>query len=115
MSIYINGTVAPFQPSALTEEILQIQADNQSINGSMQRNKIGQKKQATLLFQQCNPTQYQNLLVYFTTGSGVTYLNDQSNYAGGLFTFSGLPAFAESQYVTGASLLRDFQVRIREV
>lgn len=115
MGIQINSDSTIPQPSDLLEELLQIQSENQSIAGGLQRNRLGQKKQATLQYSYLSPTQYQALISKFTTGSGIFYYNDQSNYTGGIFTFSGLPYFSESSYVQGASLYRPFQVRIREL
>lgn len=112
--IQINSDATVPQPTTLLEELLQIQSENESIAGNQQRNRIGQKKQATLSYDMLSVSQYQNLISKFTTGSGVVYYNDLSNYAGGIFTFSGLPFFQESEYVPGASLYRGFQVRIRE-
>lgn len=112
MSIYINNSILSNQPSSLLEELLQIQSDNEAINGGLQRNKSGQKKQSTMQFTNLSPSDYQTLVNYFTTGSGVIYYNDQSSY--GIFTFSGLPYFDEAQYVKGASLYRPLRVRIRE-
>jgi hypothetical protein len=115
MSVYINGTILPVQPAALTEELLQIQTDQMSINGSMTRNRIGQKKQATMEFPILQPSDYQTMVNYFTTGSGVYYSNDQSNYTGNVLAMSGLPSFVEDQYVAGSSLYRPFKVVIREI
>lgn len=112
--IQINGDASVPQPTILLEELVQIQSENTSIGGNLQRNKITQKKQATMTYQDLSTTQYQNLISKFTTGSGVSYYNDLSAYAGGLFTFSGLPFFTEAEYVPGASLYRPFVVRIRE-
>lgn len=113
--IYINGVATTAQPSSVIESLIQIQSENTSINGSMQRNKIGQKKNVDLQYPIVSPTDYQTLISYFTTGSGVTYLNDQSNYAGGTLTFTGLPFFSESEYMQGSSLYRAFKVTIREI
>lgn len=114
MGVSISGDSTIPQPSQLLEELLQIQGDNTSINGALQRNRLGQKKQATLTYTYLTPAQYQALIAKFTTGSGVYYSNDASDYAGGIFAFSGLPFFSESPYVQGASLYRPLQVRIRE-
>lgn len=114
MGISINGDSTVPQPTILLEELPQIQSENMSINGSLQRNRINQKKQATLSYQMLSPTDYQNLISKFTTGSGIGYYNDKSNYTGGILTFSGLPYFNEAEYVPGSSLYRDFKVRIRE-
>lgn len=114
MSIQINGDSSIPQPSTLLEELIQIQADNTSIAGNLQRNRIGQKKQATLTYQSLSPSNYQSLISKLTTGSGIIYYNDQSAYSGGILTFSGLPYFSEAEYVPGASLYRGFTVRIRE-
>jgi hypothetical protein len=113
MSVLINSTTIQ-QPTSLREEYVQIQSENQAIAGGLQRNRIGQKKQATLTYDMVAPTQYQQLIAAFTTGSGCVYYNDQASYSGGVFTFSGLPYFSESEYVPGASLYRPFTVRIRE-
>jgi hypothetical protein len=113
--IYINNTPLNTQPSELTENLILIQTEQTSINGSMQRNKIGQKKNASMIFPIVQPGDYQTLVAAFTTGSGVYYYNDQSNYAGGIYSFNGLPFFSESEYVQGDSLYRAFQVNIREI
>lgn len=115
MSIYINGSILGTQPSVLNEELLQLQTDQEAIDGTQRRNKYGQKKRATMQFSYMPPADYQALLSNFTTGSGVIYYNDASNYAGGICTFSGLPTFQEAEYVPGASLYRPFTVSIREI
>lgn len=114
MSIYINNQALPVQPSVLKEELLQIQTDQFAIDGSMSRNRIGQKKQSYMLFPIVQPSDYQSLLSNFTTGSGVYYYNDQSDYTGNVLSMSGLPTFTESEYVQGGSLFRAFEVTIRE-
>lgn len=114
MGVSISGNSGIPQPTILTEELVQIQAENFSISGAVQRNRIGQKKQATMQYDWLQPSDYQTLIAAFTTGSGIFYRNDQSNYSGGIFTFSGLPYFDESEYIPGASLYRQFKVRIRE-
>ncbi len=114
MTVWLSGNSNVPQPQTLMEELVQIQSENMSINGSMQRNKIGQKKQATLSYDMLSPSDYQTLITQFTTGSGLYYLNDLSNYTGGTFAFSGLAYFTEGQYVAGSSLYRPFSVRIRE-
>lgn len=115
MSIYINGNLLGTQPSTLTEELLQLQTDQEAIDGTQRRNKYGQKKKAIMEFSYLAPSDYQTLLGRFSTGSGVIYYNDASNYTGGICTFSGLPTFSESSYVPGASLYRPFTVSIREI
>jgi hypothetical protein len=81
----------------------------------MTRNRLGQKKACDMTFAILQPSDYQTLISNFTTGSGVIYLNDQSDYSGGSFTFNGLPTFQESEYVQGGSLYRAFQVTLREI
>lgn len=115
MSILINGTVLGTQPSTLTEEFLNLQTDQEAIDGTTRRNKYGQKRRATLSFSIMQPSDYQNLISQFSTGSGVLYSNTASNYAGGILTFSGLPTFTESPYVQGSSLYRNFDVVIKEI
>lgn len=119
--ISINNDSSVPQPMELLEEYLQPQTDNESINKSLQRNRIVQgladprgKRQATLNYTMMAPSDYQNLLGKFTTGSGVYYSNNLSNKPGGIFAFSGLPYFNESPYLPGASLYAPFSVRIRE-
>lgn len=115
MSITINSTVVP-QPTILNEMPVQIQSENESIAGNIQRNRIGQKKQATLTYQDLSAPDYRTLMGFFTTGSGVIYYNDQSSEtANGIYTFSGIAYFDVGDYVPGSSLLKDsFKVRIRE-
>ncbi len=115
MTVSINNVALNNQPILLKENLLQIQTDQMSINGSMARNKIGQKKMADMQFTILSPADYQTLIANFTTGSGVYYSNNASDYSGGLLTFSGLPTFSESEYVQGGSLYRSFQVSLREI
>ena len=113
--ITINGDAATPQPILLLEELIQVQSDNISIMGGLQRSKINQKKQATLNFDALSVSDYQNLISKFTTGSGLSYLNTLSDYAGGQLSFNGLPFFNEAPYEPGASLYRPFVVRIKEI
>lgn len=113
MTVSINGSPLNIQPSNLKEELLQIQTDQETINGSMYRNRIGQKKQSTLSFPIVKPSDYQVIISQFTTGSGVFYNNDATSY-GANFAMSGLPSFSESEYIQGGSLYRQFDVVIRE-
>lgn len=113
MTVSINNNALPVQPTDLNEHNNQIQTDQTSINGGMTRNRIGQKKQADLTFTIMQPSDYQTVIGYFTTGSGIYYSNDQSSY--GTYTFSGLPSYSEDNYVPGASLYRPLTVTIREV
>lgn len=115
MAISINGDSTVPQPSELLEELIQIQSENVSISGGLQRSKIGQKKQVTMRYEEVPPADYQSLISKYTTGSGLYYSNPSANYAGGVFAFSGLPYFSEFPYVPGASLYRPFDVRIREI
>lgn len=110
--IYINSSALNVQPSSLSEYYIQIQTDQQSINGSMARNRIGQKKVADMEFTIMSPSDYTTVFAYFTTGSGVTYLNDQSKF--GIFSFTALPTFSDDAYVQGASLYSPFKVSLRE-
>lgn len=115
MTVSINNSALNNQPATLKESLLQIQTDQISLNGSMTRNRIGQKKIAEMQFTIISPADYQGLIANFTTGSGVYYSNNASDYAGSVFSFSGLPTFSESEYVQGGSLYRAFQVTIREI
>jgi hypothetical protein len=113
--IYINGNALNIQPTILLEELLQIQTDQVSINGSMTRNRIGMKKRSTMEFTIMSPSDYQTLIGYFSTGSGIYYSNDTSSYTGGVLSFSGLPNFEEGEYVPGSTLYRPLKVVIREI
>lgn len=116
MAISINGDSTVPQPQTLQELPVQIQSENTSIAGNLQRNRIGQKKQATLTYEEISASDYRKLMSYFTTGSGVIYYNDQSaEAANGIYTFSGLAYFDGGEYVPGSSLLKQsFTVRLRE-
>lgn len=115
MTVSINNSALNNQPSLLKENLLQIQTDQTSLNGSMTRNRIGQKKMADMQFMILSPADYQALIANFITGSGIYYSNNASNYNGGTLSFSGLPMFSENEYVQGASLYRALQVTIREI
>lgn len=115
MTVSINNSSLNNQPSVLKEYLIQIQTDQMSINGGMTRNRIGQKKAVEMTFPILSPADYQTVIAYFTTGSGVYYSNNASDYSGSTFAFSGLPLFNESEYVQGGSLYRQFQVSIREI
>lgn len=112
MSIYINNNLLAIQPSNLREYYTQIQTDQMSINGSMTRNRIGQKKVAEMTFPILQPSDVQTIIGYFTTGSGVYYYNNASKY--GYLAMSGLPMYEEGDYVAGASLYSPLKVTIRE-
>lgn len=113
MSVYINNTVLAVQPTTLREFKIPIQTDQQAIQGNLSRNKIGEKKGAEMEFTIMSPSDYQTLINYFTTGSGVYYYNDSSSY--GSFAFSGLPLYQEDAYVPGSSLFRPLKVTLREM
>jgi len=116
MSISINNNALPVQPSNLNESDLQLQTDQEAVDGTMRRNKFGQKKNSVMHFSMLAPSDYRTIKNYFVTGSGVYYSNDNSNEtSNGLYAFSGLPAFTENEYAPGASLYRDFDVTIREI
>lgn len=114
MSVTINSDANTPQPSSLKEELVQIQTDTIAIDGSTQRNRIGQKYQATCSWDWLTPAQYQLLIGYFTSGATVTYNNTLSDYAGGTFSFTGFPSFTESQYINGGSLYRKLDAVIRQ-
>lgn len=113
MTVRINNSELNTQPTTLIEKKLQIQTDQVAIDGSMTRNRVGEKKQSEMQFTIMSPSDYQTVVNNFTTGSGVYYSNDQSSY--GTFAFSGLPLFDEDAYVPGSSLYRPLSVTIREI
>ena len=116
MSITINSTAIP-QPSAdggVKEELKQIYHDRMRLNGTLQRNFFGIKKQATLTWNYLQPSDYQTLIAFFTSGSVITYSNTTSSYSGGSFTFTGLPMHSEDTYLPGSTLLRKLTVVIQE-
>lgn len=113
--ITLNG-ITTAQPTDITEERLQIQHDNESLDGSLQRDYLGEKMQSTLVWQRLKLADYQQLIALFTGGAAaVAYTNTLSNYAGGTLSFTGLATVKESSYVRGATGLRPLQVVIRQV
>lgn len=112
--ITINSDANTPQPTKVTEELVQIQTDQIAINGTMTRNRMGQKDQATCEWDWLTPSQYQLLIGYFTSGNTVTYTNTQSDYSGGTLTFSGFPVIKEGEYIQGGSLYRKISVVIRQ-
>lgn len=114
MAVAINHSDLSPQPSQLIERKIQIQTDQVAIDGSLQRNRIGEKKESVLTWKNILASDFQTINNNFTTGSGVYYNNPTSKY--GTFTFSGMPYIEqESEYVPGSSLLTDYTVRIREI
>lgn len=114
MSVAINGSDLSPQPSNLNERKISKQTDQEAIDGSLQRNKVGEKYEAILTWRNIDPSAFQSINNLFTTGSGVYYSNPLSKF--GSLTFSGLPYVNDdSDYVPGSSLLSDYQVRIREM
>jgi hypothetical protein len=119
--IEINHSAISPQPTSLREYSIQIQTDQESIDGSIQRNKVrstnnpdGQKFAAELTWDLIQPSDYQTLNNQFVTGSGIYYHNPASKY--GTLSFSGMPFIEdESEYVRGESLLSSYKVRIREI
>lgn len=115
MSVTINSDSTVAQPTEIKEEQLQIQNDNAAIDGSMQRNRMNSKAQATLTWGALAPSDYQLLFGYLTSGIAVTYNNSQSNYTGGALSFTGLPTITEDAYFHGTSLIRPLVAVIRQV
>lgn len=109
------------QPTTLIEKKDFQQTDKYAMDSAMQRNRIstalnplGLKYVAILTWKDLPLTDFQQLDSIFTTGSGVVYRNPSSKY--GSLTFSGLPmSIQESEYVSGDSLLTDYQVTIRQI
>lgn len=113
--ISINGNSAIKQPNDINENPEQIQTDQMAVDGSMQRNRLGKKRRAVLKWNHLKPAEYQQLMTYFESGNAVTYSNDQSNVAGGVLTFTGLPTFDQGNYYRGTTLIVPLTVTIREV
>lgn len=112
--ITLNGTQI-LSPSELIEDYEQIQNDRKAIDGSLSRNRLGQKKIVSMVYNNIQVSDYRNILNLVTSGSGLVYRNDLSAEPGGIFTFSGLAVFEGGKYVPGSSLLKaDFKVNIRE-
>lgn len=113
MAVTIAGTTVP-TPNRLNEFEVQIQHDNEAIDGSVQRSRIGSKKLADMAWDALRPADYQTILGLITTGAAVAYSNNQSNRAGGVFSFTGLPTFEEGEYIKGGTLFRSMNLQIRE-
>ncbi len=112
--IYINGVSVVRQPdyNGVNENPEQIQTDQYSIDGSMQRDNMGKKNRVTLKWSQLPLAVYQTLIAAFDAGV-VTYKNTSSNVAGGVLEFDGLATY-EQQEFTGPTLNVPFEVTIRE-
>lgn len=112
----INDTTI-LSPSVLREEIIQIQTEQYSVDGTVSRNKTGQKWQATAVWENISPADYRTIRDLFITGSGVYYYNDASaENSSGILAFSGMPFMSPlGDYVPGSSLNKTIQARIREI
>lgn len=113
--ISINGNSNIKQPTDVNEEPEQIQTDQMSVDGSMQRNRLGKKRRVVLKWNHLKPAEFQQLMTYFESGAAITYSNDQSNVAGGVLAFTGLPTFDQGNYYRGTTLMVPLSVTIREV
>jgi hypothetical protein len=118
--ITINaGTIK--QPTTARDYRINIQNDNQAIDGGMQRNRVisaanpvGYKYAVDLVWEDLGISDFQTLLGFFSSGSGVVYSNPNTKY--GVLTYSGLPTVQEPDpYIPGDSLLTKFMVTIRQV
>jgi hypothetical protein len=116
MGILLNSTLTA-QPRAdgVKEELLQIYHDRMRVDGSLQRNFFGVKKQVTLTWPPLQPSDFQQLIAMFTSGHTVNYNNTNSGYGSGGMNFVGLPMHSEDAYIPGGSLLRTLTVTIRQV
>lgn len=112
--ITIDGAT-PKQPTDVNENPVQVQTDQESINRSMQRNRMGKKEQVILTWPHLRTTEYQALIALFESGNPVVYSNNQSNRAGGVLTFTGLPTYEQGNYYRGQTLMVPLTVTIREV
>ncbi|QNK82602.1 hypothetical protein [Nakamurella sp. PAMC28650] len=108
-------TIAQPKSDGVKEELLQIYHDRMRVNGSLQRNFFGVKKQVTLSWPPLAPADFQVLIAMFTSGATVSYSNSNSAYAGGSMNFVGLPLHAEDAYLPGSSILRTLTVTLRQV
>lgn len=113
MTVYINGDGTIPQPTLLLEDYVQIQTDNYALDGGGQRNRLGQKKFVNAEWRMLTPAEYLALTSKFTTGSGVTWFNDQSKF--GTFQFDGLPTYEGGEYEVGATMLSPVKASIREI
>lgn len=112
--ITINGNAIK-QPTDVNENPVQIQTDQEAINGSLQRNRLGKKNRVVLSWPYLSPAEYQALIALFESGNAVTYSNTTSNRAGGTLTFTGLPNLEQGNYYRGQHRLVPLSVTIREV
>lgn len=118
--ITINSGTLAIQPSKLREWREYIQTDKFAIDGAVQRNRIktpanpnGYKFNVEMVFENVTATNFSQLDALFVSGSGVNYYNDMSKF--GTLTFSGLPYPDETDdYTSGASLLTNYKVKIRQ-
>lgn len=112
--ITINA-IAIKQPTDVNENPEQIQTDQMSINGSLQRNRLGKKNRAVLSWPHLQPAEYQALIALFESGAAVAYSNTSSNRPGGTLAFTGLATYEQGNYYRGQTLLVPLTVTIREV
>lgn len=110
-----SATIVQPDNTGVKEELMQIYHDRMRVNGSLQRNFFGVKKQVTLTWSRLVPSDYQQLMGFFTTGRVVVYVNTLSAYSGGSMSFTGLPMHSEDVYLPGSTLLRSLTVTLREV
>jgi len=115
MAIVINGDGTIKQPTDVNENPDQIQTDQMSIAGNMQRNRLGKKNRVVLTWPYLKPAEYQALIALFETGAAVTYSNNNSNRAGGTLAFTGLPDYDQGNFYRGQTYLVPLTVTIREV
>ena len=118
--ILLNNVLVK-QPTTARDYRINIQTENTSLDGSMQRNRvissnnpIGYKYAVDLQWNDLSVSDFQTILSIITLGSGITYSNPNSKY--GSLTYSGLPFVTEpNPYQAGDSLLSTLQLSIRQI
>lgn len=110
----IDAATIPM-PNGLREYYQYIRTDNQSINGTMQRNQINKKKIAELTWTNLLPASLATILVWADDLNSHAYSNTQSRY--GTWAFTGLVTITDpGEYLRGSSYMTSsFTVVIREV
>ena len=115
------GNVTPKQPTRVREYRINIQTENQALDGAIQRNRftstsnpVGYKYAADLTWEDLGITDFNTILGIVSSGSGIVYSNPSSKY--GSLTFSGLPFVQEPDaYLAGDSLLTTLKVTVRQI
>lgn len=111
----VLGGVTVKTPQVINESYVYIRKDNETLNGTAQRNQLAKKKVSTLRWTNIAPVDFLVIFNLVDPGSSLTYANPQSKY--GTFNFTARPTISTNgDNVRGGSYLTEaFEVVFREV